>query len=322
MAGKLEIIVLGSGPSCTTPNLACLTRDDSSINAPCRCCSSISESTDDAMAAGGRKNMRGNTSAVVRKTWSDGTQSYLVQAGVGSGTGLKPALDFKIIDAHKEITIAGINFLPFEVQHGTTDVTVPMTVSAAKGNHDTSVPSSPEEFSQEATMKIKVPYMTLALLIEDKILWMTDTNVLPDRAWNILLHGVNKEGAIVAPDSSKRKLPMAFIDLADHMMIGRAHLDLRGFIETLDRLEPECTFAIGMNHTLCHGEIVALGQEAEGQRPMGYENAFIEKALYGDISKLANDGLFARIQQKRLHFRPAFDGMTVSMELEDAMANV
>jgi hypothetical protein len=35
-------------------------------------------------------------------------QSYLVQTGIGSGTGLKPALDFKLIDAHQEITIAGI----------------------------------------------------------------------------------------------------------------------------------------------------------------------------------------------------------------------
>lgn len=212
------------------------------------------------------------------------------------------------------------NFLPFEVQHGTTGVVVPMTMSKAEIDEAISVPSTPEDDNEAGTMRIKVSYMTLALLIEDKILWMTDTNVLPDRAWNILLYGLNTEKINTSPNRAKRRLHIAFIDLADHMMIGRAHLDLRGFMETLDRLEPECTFAIGMNHTLCHGEIVALGQEAEGQRQAGNEDAFIEKALYGDISHLARDGLFERIRQRRLCFRPAFDGMVVSIGLEDSAA--
>ncbi|KAJ9120334.1 hypothetical protein QFC24_005288 [Naganishia onofrii] len=155
-------------------------------------------------------------------------QSYLVQTGIRSGTGLKPALDFKIIDAHQEITIAGI------VQHGTTGVVVPMTMSKAEIDEAISVPSTPEDDNEAGTMHIKVPYMTLALLIEDKILWMTDTNVLPDRAWNILLYGLNTEKINTSPNRAKRRLPIAFIDLADHMMIGRAHLDLRGFMETLD----------------------------------------------------------------------------------------
>lgn len=74
---KLEVIILGSGSSCTTPNLACLTRDETSVNPPCRCCASIYEDTEDARAAGGKKNIRGNISAVVRKTWADGKQRYV-----------------------------------------------------------------------------------------------------------------------------------------------------------------------------------------------------------------------------------------------------
>jgi hypothetical protein len=75
---KLEVIILGSGPSCTTPNLACLTRDETSVNPPCRCCASIYEDTEDAKAAGGKRNIRGNISAVVRKTWADGKQRYVI----------------------------------------------------------------------------------------------------------------------------------------------------------------------------------------------------------------------------------------------------
>lgn len=33
---------------------------------------------------------------------------YLVQSGVGSGTGFKPAIDFRTINAHQRVTIAGI----------------------------------------------------------------------------------------------------------------------------------------------------------------------------------------------------------------------
>lgn len=195
---------------------------------------------------------------------------------------------------------------------------IPMTSGVGKADN-TSMPSTPGEGSQDASMRMQMPYMTLALLIEEKILWMTDINAIPERAWNVLFYGVTGDGGDVALDQPKRRLPIAFIDLADHMMIGRAHLDLRGFMETVNRLEPECTFAIGMNHTLCYGELVALGQEAEGQRSVGTEDAFIEKALYGDVSKLARDGLFEEIRHKRLHFRPAFDGMAVSMGLEEKL---
>lgn len=83
---KLEVIVLGSGPSCTTPNLACLTRDETSVNPPCRCCASIYEDTEDAKAAGGKKNIRGNISAVIRKSWTDDKQRYVILLQYRRGT--------------------------------------------------------------------------------------------------------------------------------------------------------------------------------------------------------------------------------------------
>lgn len=73
-------------------------------------------------------------------------------------------------------------------------------------------------------------------------------------------------------------------------------------------------YSMGMNHTLCHGELVALGEEAQGVRRAGKEDAFIKKALFGEIAHLASDGLFERVKGKRLHFRPAFDGMKVTVE--------
>lgn len=76
MSSTLELIVLGSGPSGGLPQLGCLTRPSDAPYERCRCCESTREETADDIAAGGRKNRRGNTSCVVRKTWDDGTQRY------------------------------------------------------------------------------------------------------------------------------------------------------------------------------------------------------------------------------------------------------
>lgn len=77
MSPTLELIVLGSGPSGGLPQLGCITRPATSTSESCRCCESIKEETADDVAAGGRKNRRGNTSCVVRKTWDDGAQRYV-----------------------------------------------------------------------------------------------------------------------------------------------------------------------------------------------------------------------------------------------------
>ena len=208
------------------------------------------------------------------------------------------------------------DLVPFEVQHGTTNVTIPMTVTANKGNI-ASPPGTPLEPAQ-GTISVKVPYMCLAFVIEETVLWMTDTNHVPESAWNIIHYGLEAMDIGPAPDQIKRKLPLAFVDLADMVMIGRAHLDLRGFVETVNKLDAEHVYSMGMNHTLCHGEIVALGEEAQGVRPVGMEEAFIEKALYGEIAHLASDGLFQGVKEKQLHFRPGFDGMKVTVETRES----
>lgn len=84
MTTKIEIIVLGTGPSGGLPQLGCLTRPRAE-NDPdaCRCCLATREETEDDILAGGRKNVRGNTSCVVRKTWADGRERY-VEGFIGS----------------------------------------------------------------------------------------------------------------------------------------------------------------------------------------------------------------------------------------------
>lgn len=185
-------------------------------------------------------------------------------------------------------------------------------MSVAKGVTDSN-PSTPLD-AEQGTMSVKVPYMCLAFVIQEKVLWMTDTNRIPERAWNVIHYGLDAIDIGPAPEQVKRKLPLAFVDLADLMMIGCAHLDLRGFIETVEKLEAAAVFSMGMNHTLCHGEIVALGEEAQGARPAGKEDAFMKTALFGDIAHLASDGSFQRVKAKRAHFRPSFDGMKVTVE--------
>jgi hypothetical protein len=187
-----------------------------------------------------------------------------------------------------------------------------MSMAMTKGGED-STPGTPFDGAQ-ASMTVKVPYMCLAFVIEDKILWMTDTNEIPQTAWNVIHYGLEAAESGPAPDQLKRRLPLAFLDLADDRMYGRAHLDLRGFVTAVDKLEAGHVFSIGTNHTLCYGELVALGEEIQGMREAGKEDAFIKTALYGEISHLASDGLFDKVKEKKAHFRPSYDGMKVTIE--------
>lgn len=80
MSAKIEIIVLGTGPSGGLPQLGCLTKPRNAADPDaCRCCLATREETEDDMLAGGRKNARGNTSCVVRKTWEDGRERYVAR---------------------------------------------------------------------------------------------------------------------------------------------------------------------------------------------------------------------------------------------------
>lgn len=189
-----------------------------------------------------------------------------------------------------------------------------------KGGED-STPGTPLD-SAQASMMVKVPYMCLAFVIEDKLLWMTDTNEIPQKAWNIIQYALDAAESGPAPDQLKKRLPLAFIDLADDRMYGRGHLDLRGFVTAVDKLEADHVFSIGTNHTLCYGELVALGEEIQGVRVAGEEDAFIKTALYGEVSHLASDGLFDRVREKNSSFRPSFDGMKVIIKSQSAEVSV
>lgn len=207
------------------------------------------------------------------------------------------------------------DIVPFEVQHGTTSVSVPMNMAMTKGGED-STPGTPSEGAQ-ASMMVKVPYMCLAFVIEDKLLWMTDTNEIPRKAWNIIHYGLDAAESGPSPDQPQKRPCVAFVDLADDRMYGRAHLDLRGFVSAIDKLQADRVFSIGTNHTLCYGELVALREEFQDVRPTGKEDAFIETALYGEKSHLASDGLFDKVKEKKVNFRPSFDGMKVTIESHD-----
>ncbi|KAJ9103760.1 hypothetical protein QFC21_002222 [Naganishia friedmannii] len=390
MSNTLEVIVLGSGPSGGLPTLGCITGSSNATAPACRCCTSIYEKGPDDVAAGGRKNRRGNTSCVVRKTWPDGRQSCvmidcgktfaqnaieyfpahglrkldavilshdhadaihgiddlrmltrsrlkngddMVQVNVPiycdaktlavlrqrfpfwvsqeSSVGLTTAgnMSFHIIEPHKLYNIAGIDIIPVEVEHGLTI----KQVSPAEAKPTMTEDTSGGEGVREERKGDIVPYLCLAFLVDDKLLWMTDVGKISEKAWNIFRYGLSSalESQIKRTNSHKRRLPVAFVDLSENFPL-RAHLSPRTFLQVVDKLEAIKTFAIGMNHTLCHGEIEALGEEVEGVREGGREEAFIQDTLYGG-EKVAEGGLFDSLKQKKLHFRPAYDGMSIML---------
>lgn len=159
--------------------------------------------------------------------------------------------------------------------------------------------------------------MTLAFLIEDQVLWMTDASTIPPRALDILRYGLDHADshADSTYNRPKRQLAIAFVDLSEVYPL-RSHLSLQTFLQMVDRLEARETYAIGMNHTLCHGEIEALGEEVQGVRRAGREDDFLRRVMYSG-EKIASDAAWDRLKEKRLCFRPSFDGMVVEVEVAE-----
>lgn len=159
--------------------------------------------------------------------------------------------------------------------------------------------------------------MTLAFLIEEKVLWMTDAGSIPRKAWDILHYGLpgTDSQRNSTHDRPKRRLAIAFVDLSEIYPL-RSHLSLRTFLQAVDKLEARETYAIGINHTLCHGEIEALGEEVQGVRRAGREDEFLRAALYSG-EEIAADGAWDRLKEKKLYFRPSFDGMVVQVDIAE-----
>lgn len=155
--------------------------------------------------------------------------------------------------------------------------------------------------------------MTLAFLIEDKVLWMTDASIVPQQAWEIIHYGLSsKNSQGENPDvRRKRRLAIAFVDLSEIYPL-RAHLSLRTFLQVVEKLGAAETYAIGLNHTLCHGEIEALGEEVQGVRRAGREDEFLRRVLF-EGEEIAADAAWDRLQARKLYFRPSFDGMVVEV---------
>lgn len=239
-------------------------------------------------------------------------------------------MTFHIIEPHRPYTIAGIvsiagpshtesfemtiasplqNFVPIEVEHGFSSV----PAATSSGN---TANNSPRPAGSTPAATTVVPYMTLAFLIEDKVLWMTDASVIPQKAWDILHYGLSFQDSQgdSTDNQRKRRLAIAFVDLSEIYPL-RAHLSLRTFLQVVDKLEATETYAIGMNHTLCHGEIEALGEEVQSVRRAGREDDFLRRVLF-EGEKIAGDEAWDRLKEKKAYFRPSFDGMVVELEVE------
>jgi hypothetical protein len=200
------------------------------------------------------------------------------------------------------------DIVPVEVEHGHTSIQVPPVKADS-----TPMGIRSNGGLRDGRKSNTMPYLCLAFLIDDKMLWMTDVGKVPEKAWTIFHYGLSSalESPNTPPSRPIRRLPVAFVDLSENFPL-RAHLSPRTFLQVVDKLEAVQTFAIGMNHTLCHGEIEALGEEVEGVREDGREDAFIQDTLCGE-ENVAEGGLFGRLKQKKMHFRPAFDGMSIML---------
>jgi len=182
---------------------------------------------------------------------------------------------------------------------------------------------------------------------DDKVLWMSDVNKIPDLTWQTLRR---PQAAIVPRDKVKaedlagqtdsdydaddfqvttkvvklRAAPAAkqstlsvaedattsykLLVLDGCNQIGTiTHFGIAEWAQTAMELSARHTILVSMEHYTSWGELQALCQEFDGSRTSEQHGDFIDKAK--GLMNEAQTGLFDRIRDQKPWIRPAFDGM-------------
>jgi hypothetical protein len=190
---------------------------------------------------------------------------------------------------------------------------------------------------------------------DDKVLWMSDVNKIPDLTWqmlrrphatSVLRNKVKTEDLIGHTDSdydpedfqvTTRVVQLRAAPAANHStlsvaedattsykilvldgcnQIGTAtHFGIAEWAQTAMELSARHTILVSMEHYTSWGELQALCEEFDGSRPSDRHSEFINKAK--SLMEKAQPGLFDRVREQKPWIRPAFDGMRWRIEDEE-----
>lgn len=130
----------------------------------------------------------------------------------------------------------------------------------------------------------------------------TPTTPYPSRTMGVRTPTSSTNSTAASNSAVDRPVPLLILDCL-FLQTHPSHFGILSALSTVLRLRPLRTYLTGFAHHHSHDEWLALGAELAGARPVGHEQAFIDRAmgLAGEVGEACRaEGAFVQ---------PAFDGL-------------
>ncbi|KAI0343996.1 hypothetical protein BDW22DRAFT_1328077 [Trametopsis cervina] len=230
---------------------------------------------------------------------------YLVSKEFASGGGDVPEFKWHIIEDKVpfEIENTGIKITPFAVHHGRFFSSAPpleffptpTSLSPASTNPSTPPdrPSTPrEELSLIEEPEIR-PYLCLGFVIQDAVIYLSDTSHIPEDVWALFGHSSDGEKTF-------SKVPPVFILDCLRLQPHTSHLGLADAVAVARRMGSQRTYLTGFGHEVAHDEYVTILETVGGRRKPSRK-----------LSPTEQEGLALIDAGEPTWIRPAFDGLRI-----------
>ncbi|KAF9023406.1 hypothetical protein BDZ89DRAFT_1069893 [Hymenopellis radicata] len=232
---------------------------------------------------------------------------YLVDKGFASGGGDVPEFKWHIITETEEFQIGdtGIAVMPFAVQHGRIFTPLPCP---SMGSTPATVPSTPTIPMSQMNLKehnIRVqakkdevihPYFCLGFKIQKDIVYISDTSLIPEDVWELIL------------PPKDQSIPLFIIDTL-HLRPFISHLGIGGAIEAVRRMRATRSYLIGFSHEVTHDEWTRITEVVTAGKPLGQD------AWLDNMTACEKEGVSLVMDDNKENtpawVRPAFDGLRV-----------
>ncbi|CDZ98764.1 Beta-lactamase-like [Phaffia rhodozyma] len=275
-----------------------------------------------------------HTLSEIARSWP-----YMVESSKATGGGDVPAFEWIVIDENRDFFVEGIRVTPLNVHHGRFFDPPPAAPTNSSPNLPTCSDSLSDAIAPPPGPAPIRPFFCLGFIFHPSIVYLSDVSYIPESEWSKLLltplslDALTSSASTNAPMFSPAPMdqltppasppatplgmsasdspawPVLFLDclfLQEHP----SHFGILHALTTILRLQPTRTYLMGFSHALSHEEWTALGQDLDGTREQGKEEAIVQtaKSLAGEVWEEA--------KKRAVSVRPAFDGLRIECEVD------
>lgn len=223
---------------------------------------------------------------------------YLVSQHNTVGSGSLAALVWHVIEEGEVHNIAGV----VSTNRSTKDLAHPNDAQPILP-----LPVQHGWLKPDPASDARTPYLIPSFLIDNSLLWMSDVREIPETT----LQRIRQH---TETDCGTSTLSLVVIDgndsIANNIWLphGRLHESLASILA----LGCQHNLLVGMGHHTVHQGLDAVGRELQGARLSGDEDDYVAATR----AKVPDD-VWKDLVDKRVHIRPAYDGLKVTLVDDD-----